>query len=156
MRAVRRKDREKSREFALAVVDKCDYAVMATVNPDGSPYCVPLSMAREGDWLFFHCALEGHKIDNLRFNNRVCVTCVGDVKLIPGAFGTEYKSAVINGTAEEITGKEEKTQALRVITKHYAPDDMPGFDVYIQEKLNRTGVWKIRINEISGKGRLSS
>ena len=39
---MRRKDREMDRDFALQVLDKCEYAVLATVNPDGTPYCLSL------------------------------------------------------------------------------------------------------------------
>ena len=153
MRNMRRKDREKSRDFALAVADKCFYSVMATVNPDGSPYCVPLFLAREGEWLYFHCAREGHKIDNLRFQNRVSISCVGDTKVIPRKFGLEYESAVINGTAFEITDREEMIRALAVISRRYTPGDMDIFDKAVERDLGRTAVWKIHIDEISGKGR---
>ena len=153
MQNMRRKDREKSKEFALAVVDKCAYAVMATVNPDGSPYCIPFYLAREGDWLYFHCAHEGHKIDNLRRQNKVCISCVGDIKVIPAAFGIEFESAVVSGTAFEVTEREEKIHALALISQRYTPDDMPHFDGAIQRNFDRTAVWKIQIDEISGKGR---
>jgi nitroimidazol reductase NimA-like FMN-containing flavoprotein (pyridoxamine 5'-phosphate oxidase superfamily) len=123
------------------------------VNPDGTPYCVALSMAREGDWLYFHCATEGHKIDNLRERNRVCVSCVGVAKPIPGTFSLEYESAVINGSASEVTDPEEKLRALALISARYVPDSMPGFDEYAQKRLDRTAVWKIHIDEISGKAR---
>ena len=150
---MRRKDREKSKDFALAVADKCAYAVMATVNPDGSPYCIPLSLAREGEWLYFHCAMEGQKLDNLRHQNRVCVCCVGDVKPVPGVFSIGYESAVIKGPASEITDREEKIRALFLISERYTPDNMPAFDEAIVKDLERTGVWKIHIDEISGKER---
>ena len=150
---MRRNDRAKSEEFALAVMDKCSYAVMATVNPDGSPYCIPLSLARDGEWLYFHCAKEGQKIENLRFQNRVCVTCVGDLKIIPKEFGLEYESAVIYGTAFEITDREEMIHALTVISKRYTPDDMDVFDKAVKRDIGRTSVWTIHIDEISGKGR---
>jgi nitroimidazol reductase NimA-like FMN-containing flavoprotein (pyridoxamine 5'-phosphate oxidase superfamily) len=153
MKTMRRKDREKPREFALAVTDKCAYAVMATVNPDGSPYCIPLSITREDEWLYFHCAQEGQKIDNLRHQNKVCVTCVGNVRVIPKAFGLEYESAVINGTAEEIIDKEEKIRALAIISRRYTPDDMDGFNEAIERSIDRTAVWKIHIDGIFGKGR---
>ena len=153
MKDMRRKDREKPKDFALAVADKCAYSVMATVNEDGSPYCVPLSLAREGEWLYFHCAPAGQKIENLRRQNRVCITCVGDIKIIPRDFGIEYESAVINGTAFEITEKEERIRALALISRRYTPDDMDIFDEAIQRNLERTAVWKIRIDKISGKGR---
>ena len=153
MREMRRKDRELSKDLTLAVVDKCAWAVLATVNPDGSPYCIPLSMVREGEWLYFHCAPEGQKLENLKFRNKVCVTCVGEVKPIPGDFAIEFESAVINGTASEISVPEEKIHVLRLISERYAPDNMAAFDEYAQQRLERTGAWKIHIDEIRGKGR---
>jgi len=150
---MRRKDRELPRDSALAVVDTCRYSVMATVNQDGSPYCVPLSMARDGEWLYFHSALEGHKIDNLRYRNRVCVSCVGVVRDLPGEFSIGFESAIINGSAREVTDSEEKIHALELISKRYTPANMAAFDEAIKKELGRTGIWKIHIDEISGKGK---
>ena len=45
---MRRKDRQRSEEFAWAVTDRCGWAVLSCVQPDGTPYRVPLSIAREG------------------------------------------------------------------------------------------------------------
>ena len=153
MKPVRRKDREISREEALAVADKCAFSTLATVNPDGSPYCVPLSMVRQGDCLYFHCALEGHKIDNLRHQSLVCISCVGDVKPFPEPFSLEYESAIIFGKACQVQEREEKMLALRLISERYAPDFMPVFDEYVRNTFDRTAVWKVQIDHISGKGR---
>jgi len=153
VRNMRRKDREISGDSALAVVDKCTYSVLATVNPDGTPYCVPLSLVREGEWLYFHSALEGHKIDNLRHKNKVCVSCVGDVTEAPGEFSIGYESAIISGTAREVTNREEKIHALALISKRYTPANMAAFDSAIEKSLDVTGVWKIHIDDISGKGK---
>jgi nitroimidazol reductase NimA-like FMN-containing flavoprotein (pyridoxamine 5'-phosphate oxidase superfamily) len=151
---MRRKDREQSKDFALAAADKCAYAVMATVNPDGSPYCIPISPAREGLWLYFHSAHEGHKIDNLRQRNKVCVSCVGVQEAIPGKFALKYESAVIFGSASEVTDREEKIHALSMISERYTPDNMAAFDKTIEKQLDETAVWKIHIDEVSGKGRM--
>ncbi|MDR0496275.1 MAG: pyridoxamine 5'-phosphate oxidase family protein [Treponema sp.] len=153
MRKMRRGDREVSRESALEITDNCAFSVMSTVSPDGNPYCVPLSPAREGEWLYFHSALEGHKIDNLKHNNRVCVSCVGAQKAIPGDFALEYESAVIFGTASEITDREEKVRALELISRRYTPENIAAFDEAIIKSLDITAVWKIHIDEISGKER---
>ena len=153
MRSVRRKDREIPREEALAVVDKCAFSTIATVSPDGTPYCIPLSMVRDGESLYFHSALEGHKIENLRHQSRVCISCVGNVKPFPGAFSLEYESAVIKGDALEITDRKEKLHALRLISQRYTPDHMPAFDEYVETMIEKTMVWKIHIDEIIGKGR---
>ena len=153
MHPMRRTDREKPREFALAVADKCGYAMLATVSADGSPYCIPLSMAREGEWLYFHSANAGRKIDNLKHNNRVCVSCVGEQKQAPGEFSLIYESAVIFGPASEITDREEKIRVLALISRRFAPGNMENFEKAIEKGVDHTAVWKIHIDEISGKGR---
>ncbi|MDR0448822.1 MAG: pyridoxamine 5'-phosphate oxidase family protein [Treponema sp.] len=150
---MRRKDRELPKNAALAVVDSCAFSVMATINPDGSPYFIPLSFAREGEWLYFHSAQEGHKLDNLRHLNRVCISCVGIVKPFPGKFSLEYESAIINGAASEVMDREKKIHALKLISVRYTPGNMMTFDEEIQKYIDKTSVWKIRIEEISGKGR---
>ena len=50
---MRRKDREMPKEFALQVVDKCQYATLSMIS-DGKPYCVPLSIVRIDDFVYFH------------------------------------------------------------------------------------------------------
>jgi nitroimidazol reductase NimA-like FMN-containing flavoprotein (pyridoxamine 5'-phosphate oxidase superfamily) len=153
MRNLRKKDRELPKESALAITDKCAYAVMATVNEDGSPYCVPMSMAREGEWLYFHCAKEGQKNENLKRQSLVCVSCVGNQKVIPGAFSLEYESAIIAGTASEVTGREEKIRALELICRRYTPEEMSAFDKAVESGIEATAVFKIHIDGICGKGR---
>ena len=151
MRSMLNEKRKKEQDFAEAVIDKCGFFVMATVGPGNEPYCVPLSMVREGEWLYFHSALEGHKIDNLRTNNRVCISCVGDNKIRPGKFNLDYESAIIFGRAEELQSRDEKIYALRIISQRYTPEIMAGFDEAIERSLDRTAVWKIHIDEIRGK-----
>jgi len=155
MKHIRNAKLERTAESAAAIIDKCGYFTMATVGPDGGPYCIPLSMVREGDWLYFHSAVEGHKIDNLKFNNRVCISCVGGVIVPPGKFNLDYESAVVFGTAFQIQSEVEKIHALKLISLRYTPDNMASFDASIKRSLDRTGVWKIHIDGISGKGSLA-
>lgn len=62
---MRRKDREKSREFALEVTDKCEWAVLSMTDQEGMPYAVPVTIVRDGDFVYFHTAKAGKKIDIL-------------------------------------------------------------------------------------------
>ena len=91
---MRRKDREMSREFALAVMDKCEWTVVSFVTPEGEPYAVPVSAVREGDVLFFHTAKEGRKIDCIAHSPAVHVVCVGDVERAKDKFTTGYECAM--------------------------------------------------------------
>ena len=148
---MRRKDREMDRTFALMVLDKCEYAVLATVNPDTSPYCVPVTIARDGDTLYFHCAPEGQKTRNLRGRPAVCLTAVGDTRIPPDAFTTEYESAVVFGTAREITADRKKIEALRLLCQRHVPTNMAAFDEAVARSLSRTAVWSIRMDTVTGK-----
>ncbi|MDR1904815.1 MAG: pyridoxamine 5'-phosphate oxidase family protein [Treponema sp.] len=148
---MRRKDREMPRDFAEAVLDRCIYAVLATVNEDGTPYCIPLSIAREGDWLYFHSAQEGRKIDNMKARNRVCLCGVGDTQVPEGRFTIAYTSAVVTGTVQAVQEDAEKIHALRLICLRHTPEALAGFDAAIARQLAVTGVWKLHIDEISGK-----
>ncbi|MDR2471161.1 MAG: pyridoxamine 5'-phosphate oxidase family protein [Treponema sp.] len=150
---MRRKDRAVSRDEALAALDKAAWGILSTVDGDGAPYGVPLSLVREGEWLYFHCAPEGHKIDNLRARPEVCVSFVGDARFPEDNFTVAYESAVVFGRASEVTGREEKIHGLRLICERFTPKNMSAFDGEIAAMLDRTGVWKIHLDEISGKQR---
>lgn len=113
---MRRKDREMDREFALAVTDKCEYATLAMAAKEGEPYCVPVTIARDGEKIYFHCAKVGTKVDMMRENPRVCMTCVGDTRRVPEEFTTKFESAVIRGRGQRGHPDDEtKIHALRLI-----------------------------------------
>jgi len=151
---VRRKDRQIPEEEALAIIDKAPFGVMATVDSDGEPYCVPLSLVRDGQWLYLHCAQSGHKTDNLKAGGRVCVTFVGDVSYPQDNFTTVYESAIVFGTAREVTADDEKTRCLEAICRRFTPANMDAFNEEISKALSHTGVWKIHIDEVTGKRRV--
>jgi nitroimidazol reductase NimA-like FMN-containing flavoprotein (pyridoxamine 5'-phosphate oxidase superfamily) len=134
-------------------VDTCRYAVLATVNDDGTPYGVPLSIVRDGEWIYFHCARNGRKIDNLKRRNRVCLVCVGKAEEPPDYFTVIYDSAIVFGAAEEVPEGEEKVRALRLLCERHTPANMAAFDREMAREYPATAVWKIRIEEISGKQR---
>ena len=148
---MRRKDREMDRDFALGVVDKCEYAVMSMTDTEGEPYCLPLTIARDGDFIYFHSAKDGKKISTLVKNPSVCMSCVGDTKRATDKFTTEFESAIVRGRASEVTDDEEKIHALRLICERHTPANMHEFDAAISKSLSRTAVWKIEISDITGK-----
>ncbi len=148
---MRRKDREMPEEFGLHIADTCEYAVLSMVETDDAPYCIPITIVRDGKYIYFHSAKDGHKIDCLKAHAKVCIACVGDTKRAKDKFTTEYESAVIRGIATEVTEDSEKIEALRLLCLRHTPTNMDAFDDAIARSLNRTAVWKIDISEITGK-----
>jgi nitroimidazol reductase NimA-like FMN-containing flavoprotein (pyridoxamine 5'-phosphate oxidase superfamily) len=150
---MRRKDRAASRDEAFTFLDKAPYGVLSTVDCDGVPYGVPLSLARDGDWLYFHGALEGHKAVNLRRQAKVCVSFVGSAEFPQDNFTVVYESVIVIGTACEVLEDDEKIRGLRLISERFTPGNMGAFDEETAKMLKFTGVWKIHIDEITGKRR---
>ena len=148
---MRRKDRQMPEAFAWEVVDRCEYAVLGMTAEDGTPYCLPVTVVRDGQRVYFHSAMEGRKARCLRSSPRVCLTCVGENQVLPERYTTLYASAVAFGRAEELTDAEEKTEALRLLCQRYAPEHMDAFDRAIAASLGRTAVWRIQVEEITGK-----
>ncbi len=152
---MRRTDRERDRAFAYAVIDRCAYGVVAFDAGEEGPYCVPLSLVRIGDELFFHCAQEGRKLELLRARPRVCVSFVADAEPYyaeaRGSYSTSFQSAVISGPAFEVTSPAQKTAVLRALCEKLTPDAMEGFERAVARSLEHTGVWGIRMEEATGK-----
>jgi len=148
---MRRKDRERDASFALDVLRDSEYATLATINPDGTPYCIPVSPVLVDGAIYFHCATEGQKLTNIELNDNVCISSVRYTKLIPEEFSTEYESAVATGKCRIITDPDEKTKALRKICEKYAESNMEHADKEIAGALHRTCICKIDIETITGK-----
>ena len=152
---MRRKDRERDRAFAYDVIDRCEYGVAAMAGEGGAPYCVPLSLVRLGDTLYFHCALEGTKLDCLRRSPRVCVSFVASNQAAQDKFTTYFQSANVIGTAAEVTEEAEgapvsagdPTEGALVVAAAREGLDRN----QLSESLPRTGVWRIQMEEVSGK-----
>ena len=149
---MRRKDREMPEQFGKELFDQITFAVLATTNEDGSPYCVPISVVREGEAFFFHSAKEGHKEENMRARSRACLCCARDFGVPPGKFTTEYESAVAFGTIAELTDREEKIHGLKKLSKRHTPGNMGNFDKEIESVLDKTAVWRFEIDHITAKG----
>ncbi len=151
---MRRKDREMDNIFALEVLRDCEYATLATVNEDNTPYCIPISLVLIDNCIYFHCASEGKKLDNIKLNQNVCISCVRHTKLIPEKFTTEFESSVAIGKCEIVNDDTEKILALKLICEKYASSNMAEFDNAIKRSLSKTTVCKIIIECITGKAKI--
>jgi nitroimidazol reductase NimA-like FMN-containing flavoprotein (pyridoxamine 5'-phosphate oxidase superfamily) len=152
MHEMRRQDRKMDEVQARKILEECEYGVLATADNSGQPYAVPVNYVLVGNDLYFHCATEGHKLDNLTINSKVCFTVVGGAKLLPERFSTAYESVIVYGTAG-IVGDEEKTAALKALVGKYSPGYIPQGDVYIDKAKDKTKVVKIAITRLTGKHR---
>jgi nitroimidazol reductase NimA-like FMN-containing flavoprotein (pyridoxamine 5'-phosphate oxidase superfamily) len=152
MRELRRKDRAIPKEEAIALLSKAEYGVLSTITEDGKPYGVPLNFCIIEDCIYFHCAIEGQKIDNIKKNNSVSFCAVGNTEILPDKFGTKYESVIVTGEVEEVF-EINKQIALEGLLHKYSPEFIDNGLKYIEGLKNKTRVFKINIKKLTGKAR---
>lgn len=155
MRPMRKKERQITEDEAYQILENAEYATLCTINADdGAPYGVPISYVVKNRVLYIHMAKEGQKLDNLKKDSRVCVTCIGQTLLYPEQYSTDFESAIVTGRAEFVTDREEKIEALRMLCEKYGlPDGGMFLEKKIEGGVDRMEIMKIPVEAISGKAR---
>jgi nitroimidazol reductase NimA-like FMN-containing flavoprotein (pyridoxamine 5'-phosphate oxidase superfamily) len=121
-------------------------------NGDGKPYVVPVCFVFDVGRIYFHCALEGKKLDNIRANPSVCFSVYEVLGMGVGAdrpcnSWAYFRSVMASGTARILEG-DEKLRPLRLLAEKFAGGpvaEMPA------DSVGRTCVVEITIDEVSGK-----
>jgi len=131
---------------------------LGTIGTDGWPMIKPLNFAYLDGRLYFHCALEGEKLDHIRHESRVCFEVDLPIAYVRGTHENPcraeylYRSVIIRGQAQLIEETAEKVRALDALMAKYQPAET--FGVYPEEKLAITGIVRIDIEEVVGKEEL--
>ena len=108
-------------EQALAILRDGPSGVLAVRGDDGYPYTVPLSYAYDDGRLYFHCAVEGHKLDGIRRSDKVSFCVVQQDQPLPEKLTTLYRSVVLFGRARVVTDPALRRRALSLLVRKYAP-----------------------------------
>ena len=141
----------KDRQAIEAVFERAQICRIG-LSENGKPYIVPMNFGYRDNCLYFHCALEGKKLDIISDNPEVCFEMDTDYELSkaegsPCGWSAKYRCVIGTGTATIITDIREKSTALNIITEHYGGRwyDFP------EKELEAVGVIRIKINDITGK-----
>jgi hypothetical protein len=120
---------------------------------DNIPYVVPVSFGYDGESIYVHTAREGLKIEHFLANPNVCVQFERGTRVrghpdTACRWTVEYESVIGFGRVAELTAPEDKSRGLAQIMAHYSGMDGWAFD---PAGLERTRVWKITIESLTGK-----
>lgn len=152
---MRRKDRAIEDERALKLLEEGEYGVFSTVDPSGQPYGVPLNYIYRDGCIYFHCALEGHKLENIRTNAKASFCVVGRTEVLPAEFSTGFESVIVFGYAAVVSG-EERHRAMVGLLEKYCRDHLQEGLTYIDRLDAQTNVVRIRVEKITGKAKMTA
>lgn len=151
---IRRQDRVLDNNRAIELLQIAEYGFLSLgESENGYAYGIPISFAydKEENTLYFHCAPEGHKLDNLKRNNKVSFCVVGKTQPISEKFTTLYESVIVFGKANIYLSDEEKRISLRKLVEKYCPEHIELGETYMDKSFHRTFTFKIEIERITAK-----
>jgi uncharacterized protein len=118
------------RQEIYRVLTGCTVGRLATIDADGYPYITPVNFVWWQDAIYFHSALAGEKIDNMRRQPKVCFEV--DVPLSYLGLGSTpqsdpcrlhqlYHCVIIRGQATLLADAEEKAGVLNALVRAHEP-----------------------------------
>ncbi|WP_142413921.1 pyridoxamine 5'-phosphate oxidase family protein [Hathewaya massiliensis] len=134
------------------ILNEGEYGVLATIGENQYPYSTPLSYVYINNSLYFHGASEGHKLKNIKLNEKVSFSVVQGTEILQERFTTKYESVIIFGKASTVVDEEEKRTALMAFIDKYSPDFKKEGVEYINRAASKTNIVKITIDHATAKG----
>jgi len=142
-----------SQDQAWQVLEKAHYGVLAVLGDSGYPYGVPVQYVVMNKAIYIHCAKQGHKLDAIAAEPKVCFTAVSDMQILADDFNTAFHSAVAFGKAALLEDEQEILAALWKIFEKYTPDHLEAAKDYLADNLAATAVIKITVDHLTGKAK---
>lgn len=152
LKPLRRTDREMDMSGVNSLLLSGEYGVLSSTGVNGYAYGVPLSYVFMDNSIYFHCATDGHKLENIHYNNKVSFCIVGETEPLPEKFSMKYQSVIIFGEVFEVFD-EEKQKALINLVKKYAIQNIEKGKKLNEsdEYKSKTKVFRLEIEHVSGK-----
>lgn len=147
---IRKKKRELSKEESIEVLIDGRDGVLSTISENGYPYGIAVNYVYYDNAIYFHCSKKGHKMDNIKLNNKVSFFVTKDISIIPSKFTTYYSSVVVFGRAE-IVEDDIKRDVMISIAKKYSLDFIKEGIKYVDKDKDACTLIKINIDHMSGK-----
>lgn len=148
-RTMRRFRQQLSDEQCESLLTTVKRGVLSVHGEDGYPYGIPIDFVYDNGKIYFHGARQGHKINALKKDSRVCFTLYDEGVLEEGKLGLNVNSVVIFGRIRIIEDREENIRIARLIGYRYDPKD------FVDEDLKRTGsvvqCLELTIDHMTGK-----
>ncbi len=132
------------------ILDTAKRGFLSVTGDGGYPYCIPINFVYDSGKLYFHSALEGHKLDAIRACDKACFTVIDTPEKEPGDWWYHVRSVICFGRIRLISDETERDRRLRQLGGKYFPE---GYDMEtdIQRNAPRAAVLEFTIEHCTGK-----
>lgn len=136
---------------ALEMLKNAPYGIMALEGDDRYPYAVPVNYVYADNKIYLHGAVEGHKVDAAKRNEKVSFCVVAQADIVPEAYNCLYLSTIAFGKIRIAGDEQEKREALELMIDKYSKGFEEGGRKYIKASWDEVQVFVIELEHITGK-----
>lgn len=143
----------KEQEEISQIIKSCNICFLGVADTDGTPYVLPMNFGFKDNVIYLHSAPEGHVIDIVNRNKKVCVSFCNGTEIVAQhpqvacSYRMKSRSVVAWGNVEFIDDLKEKEDILHILMAQYS--DMTF--TYSKPAIQNVKIWKIAINKVSCK-----
>lgn len=131
-RKMRRIKQQLTQQECVQVLKNEPRGVLSMTGENGYPYGIPMDhwYCEEDGKLYFHGAVEGHKIDAIAQCDKVSYCVMDEGYREPGEWPLHIKSVIVFGRLHTVSDKEKTVQICTEIGKKFTNDE-----AYLQKEL---------------------
>lgn len=150
-RPMRRKRQELAQEESITILQKATSGTLALLGDNGYPYAVPISYVYHEGKLYFHSAVEGHKVDAIRQCDKASFCVIEQDEVHPEKYTTFFRSVIAFGKIHIIEDEAEKLQMARMLGNRYNPSQDEALQKELENGLARMLMIRFDIEHLTGK-----
>lgn len=149
-RPMRRFKQQLPEEDCIAILKGAYRGFLSVIGEGGYPYTLPINFVFDEGHIYFHCALEGHKMDAIRACDKVCFTVIDEPVREPGDWWFHVRSVICRGRISTIEDDAEHLSKLKMIGAKYFPE---GYDIDgdIRKNGPHAAILDLHVEHMSGK-----
>ena len=156
MREMTHTKRKLSYEKTIELLKSGEHGILALNGDDGYPYAVPITYRYLDDYIYFHSANHGYKINILKRNTKASFSVILNVEVLPSKFSASFESIIATGDIVFVEDKIEKDKILIDLIDRYSSEYKEMGMKFVNGPIGeKTAVFKMKIKEITGKGKYS-
>lgn len=150
-RQMRRKRQQLTQEESIAILQKATAGTLALLGDDDYPYAVPISYVYNEGKIYFHSALNGHKVDAIRKYDKASFCVIEQDDVQPEKYTTFFRSVIAFGRIHIIEDEKEKLEIVRMLGNRYNPNQDDALQKEIESGLSRLLAIRFDIEHLTGK-----
>ena len=153
---MRRKDKKIENDSEIKEILSNSEHVTVAMSLEDNPYLVTFNHGydEENNCIYFHCALEGRKIEIWKKNPKVWGQSFLDLGYQKGICEHFYKTAQFEGTVSFIEDEQEKFEAMKYLIQQLEDEPDKVEELHFKTstaRLSGIRIGKIAITFLSGK-----